>query len=147
MDRWPAPHSSEEPPFLPLAADPGAAAVRQSRRMGVCRAMLVRKTIIERMIGDVVSARADLAMLLYVYLAELEGREPYLYEVCTMTNIPLSTAHRKVARLVEENILHRSPMVVDRRRVGLRLTVSTRDLIERLLDRLTEQPDAADATA
>lgn len=114
-------------------------AAQRKRRLAMCSQMLAREEIIERIMGSHITPDAELGMLLYIYSTEQTGREPYLWEVCTATSVPLSTAHRKLTTLTGEGIIVRSPMMADRRRIGLLLTPVARELIETLLDRLIDQ--------
>ncbi|MDH7639222.1 MarR family winged helix-turn-helix transcriptional regulator [Sphingomonas oryzagri] len=130
--------NARQPEPLRGEARPAATQAQASSRIAACRDMLERGQIVERVMGQTVAPDAELAMLLYIYLAEAGGREPYLWEVCTATSTPISTAHRKLGRLTEQSLLARTMIATDRRRIGLRLTPKAQELVDRLLDRIVD---------
>lgn len=79
-------------------------------------------------------------ILLDLYLAELEERPIYLWQSCVASNIPISSAHRKISNMIESGIVERTGLASDRRRVDIALTPATRGNMHRLVDALSVVP-------
>ncbi len=108
----------------------------QDRRAQMCRAMLRRHTIVERLIGKVLSTDPYWEILLDLYLAELEQRS--LYQSCLAATAPPANAHRHSARLENMGAVTRVDDPDDHRRRTVRLTPRMREAFDQIMDEVSE---------
>lgn len=120
----------------PIAADGQAFT---ARRIATCRTMIREVRVIERVFGKRLAGNPELTMLLDLYLAQHEGRETCLWEVCNATTIPASTAHRKLGQLVDQGLIVRTEPSKDHRRITIYLTPAAIGAMDELMDRLADQ--------
>jgi hypothetical protein len=112
------------------------AAIATATRLETGRRLTRQDVMIDRTIAGRLDGRPELAILLDLCLASHERRQVYLWQACIVAGLPLSTTHRRIAKLADDGYLVRTGIRADRRRVGLEATPAAIALIERLLDRL-----------
>ena len=112
----------------------GAAARRQHKRLETCRALMEERRLIEKSLGSHLCTNPNWDMLLHLYQAELEGFAVYQSALCTVANIPHSSAHRWTANLAGRRILTRRPDPRDKRRNTVRLAPPIKDALDHILD-------------
>ncbi|CAM8658613.1 hypothetical protein [Sphingobium cupriresistens] len=112
----------------------GAAERRRHKRLGTCRALIEERRLVEKSLGIQLCANPNWDMLLHLYQAELEGFAVYQSALCTVANIPYSSAHRWTATLATRKILTRRLDLRDKRRVTVRLAPPIREALDRIMD-------------
>jgi DNA-binding MarR family transcriptional regulator len=111
-----------------------AAARRQSKRLETCRALIEERRLIEKSLGTHLCTNPNWDMLLHLYQAELEGFAVYQSALCTVANIPHSSAHRWTANLAVRKILTRRPDTRDKRRITVWLAPPIKDALDHIMD-------------
>ena len=109
------------------------------RRIEVCRLMVSMRDVVGDNLGFEVCPNPIWDMLLDLYLARFEQREVYLWPLCIASHCPLSTAHRKVLFMERRGLVIRSKIGRDRRRINVAMTDRGADLMDRILDRITDR--------
>jgi DNA-binding MarR family transcriptional regulator len=105
------------------------------RRVKTCRTLMkLRKDAIDTF-GVELSSNPILDMLFDLFLAHHEQREIYLWSLCMVANTSVATAHRKIAKLARLGMVTREMPARDRRRVGVKMSESGLEHMNRLLDR------------
>lgn len=112
----------------------GAAARQQHKRLETCRALIEERRLIEKSLGSHLCTNPNWDMLLHLYQAELEGFAVYQSALCTVANIPHSSAHRWTANLAGRRILTRRPDPRDKRRITVRLAPPVKDALDQVMD-------------
>lgn len=74
-------------------------------------------------------------MLLDLYVANLQGRSCYLWPLGVASNVPMSTAHRKLMEMAAAGLIKRTIDTADRRRVTVRLSPDCLGRLDDLMDR------------
>lgn len=103
-------------------------------RLSMCRRLIWQERCIDRVLAKHITLQADLAMLLDLYVAPRDGREAYIWEVCAVTSVPVSTASRRLRSLIASDFVRSEKGSRDRRRVTLCLTLKGKALLDRLFD-------------
>lgn len=106
----------------------------QRQRIEMCLKLNAMRQALEKCLGDGFCPTPCLDMLLELYVAESEKRAIYIWPLCMATQIPFSTAHRKVSLLEEQGLLQREHGQRDRRKIGVRMTVEGIRKVNDLLD-------------
>jgi hypothetical protein len=110
-----------------------------ARRVRVCRFLIAERRLVGEHVGFAICPSPTWDILLDLYLARQEDRTIYIWSLCVASNIPLSSAHRKIAELIHQGLLARSSDNMDGRRVSISLTVGAYNRVERLLDAIGRQ--------
>ncbi|WP_278984334.1 MarR family transcriptional regulator [Sphingobium yanoikuyae] len=117
-------------------------------RAQACRILASMREAMSDCLGSDFASTPRLDMLAQLYLAECEHRTLHAWSLCLASQVPASTAHRKVGELERdglvlcrrgaspENGAERSRRQRDHRYVRVSLTQEGRAKIVRLLDRL-----------
>ncbi|ATP19894.1 MarR family transcriptional regulator [Sphingobium yanoikuyae] len=111
-----------------------AATERRRHRLGTCRALIEERRLVEKNLGVQLCANPNWDMLLHLYQAELEGFAVYQSALCTVANIPSSSAHRWTAKLAVRKILTRRLDPRDKRRITVRLAPPIREALDHIMD-------------
>ena len=111
-----------------------AAARRRHKRLETCRALIEERRLIEKSLGSHLCTNPNWDMLLHLYQAELEGFAVYQSALCTVANIPHSSAHRWTANLAVRKILTRRPDPRDKRRITVRLAPPIKNALNHIMD-------------
>lgn len=111
-----------------------------SGRIRQCRRLIQERRTILEILGPPLCLAPMWDILLDLYLAELEERPIYLWQSCVASNIPISSAHRKISNMIESGILERTGLGSDKRRVDIALSPATRGDMHRLVDALSVAP-------
>lgn len=77
------------------------------RRLWVCRLLIKERKRIGLHLGFELCPVPAWDMLLDLYIAHHEGRAVSIWSLCVASNIPTSTAHRKIGEMVDAGILVR----------------------------------------
>jgi hypothetical protein len=85
-------------------------------------------------LGDTFFGEPVWEIMLDLYIAIREGRRVSLSSACMATSVPLSTAARLIARLIEEGHLRKVPDPHDRRRFWVELCEAKLRSMEALLE-------------
>ncbi|NWK95811.1 MarR family transcriptional regulator [Sphingobium lactosutens] len=112
----------------------GAAERRRHKRLGTCRALIEERRLVEKSLGVQLCANPNCDMLLHLYEAEPEGFAVYQSALCTVANIPYSSAHRWTATIATRKILMRRLDLRDKRRVTVRLVPPVKEALDRIMD-------------
>jgi hypothetical protein len=112
----------------------------RARRIRQCRRLIQERRIILQALRPELCLAPAWDILLDLYLAELEERPIYLWQSCVASNIPISSAHRKISHMIESGIVERTGLGSDRRCVDIALSPATRGDMHRLVDALTVIP-------
>jgi DNA-binding MarR family transcriptional regulator len=105
-------------------SDAGATAVRQ-----IIRARRAR----EQLLGNDLFADPAWDILLELYACALEQRRVTLSHASSASNVPISTALRWVAKLVNEGLVTRRDDHLDGRRSWLELSAKGRSALDRIV--------------
>lgn len=117
-------------------------------RAQACRILASMREATSDCLGSDFASTPRLDMLAQLYLAECERRTLHAWSLCLASQVPASTAHRKIGELERdglvlcrrgaspENGAERSRRQRDHRYVRVSLTQEGRAKIVRLLDRL-----------
>ncbi len=117
-------------------------------RSQACRILASMREATSDCLGSDFASTPRLDMLAQLYLAECERRTLHAWSLCLASQVPASTAHRKIGELQRdglvlcrrganpENGAERSRRQRDHRYVRVSLTQEGRAKIVRLLDRL-----------
>jgi len=111
---------------------PGAA----NRHLPLCRALIRQRQLVTDLVGSMLCANPVWDMLLDLYVADHEGRLPYIWPLSVAGKVPISSAHRKIDAMVQQGLVVRVVDESDRRRVGIQLSAEFRKRLELLFDRL-----------
>lgn len=107
------------------------------RRIDMCRRLVAMRQTIGEAIGYRICPSPVWDMLLDLYLAQYEKREVYLFSLYTAaTDIPQSTAHRKIAEMEKQGLVTRDIPRPDGRRVAISMTARGVAIVDHLLDRI-----------
>lgn len=107
------------------------------RRIDMCRRLVAMRQTIGEAIGYRICPSPVWDMLLDLYLAQYEKREVYLFSLYTVaTDIPQSTAHRKIAEMEKQGLVTRDIPRPDGRRVAISMTARGVAIVDHLLDRI-----------
>jgi DNA-binding MarR family transcriptional regulator len=103
----------------------------------MCRRLVAMRQTIGEAIGYRICPSPVWDMLLDLYLAQYEKREVYLFSLYTAaTDIPQSTAHRKIAEMEKQGLVTRDIPRPDGRRVAISMTARGVAIVDHLLDRI-----------
>jgi hypothetical protein len=103
------------------------------RRLRVCRLLVKERQRVGIHIGFELCPVPAWDMLLDLYIAHHEGRSVQIWSLCVASNIPTSTAHRKIGEMVDAGILMRGQAGG---RVMVSLSPAYREKIDGLFDDL-----------
>ena len=109
-----------------------------NHRLVLCRTLIFQRRLARQLLGPNLCANPIWDMLLDLYVADREGELLYIWPLSIAGNIPVSSAHRKIDLMVQKGFVVRTVDESDRRRVGIQLTASFRDLLDQLFDKLTQ---------
>ena len=101
-------------------------------RTAMCRALQRLERTVETAMGPQLAAGPYRALILEIYLAEMEGRT--IYQSSLSTDAAASKPHRRSIRLAELGALSRDTDSRDRRRTGLLLTATTKAALDHTMD-------------
>ena len=107
-------------------------------QIAICKTLVHQRRIIATTLGLPLVENPNLDILIELYLAQIEGRQVYVWSLCAAANAAYTTAHRKLKGLAEAGlILHRADST-DRRRVEIELTdaglAKTRDMVTQMIN-------------
>jgi DNA-binding MarR family transcriptional regulator len=117
-------------------------------RAQACRILASMREATSNCLGSDFASTPRLDMLAQLYLAECERRTLHAWSLCLASQVPASTAHRKIGELERDGLVfcrrgaspesgaERSRRRRDHRYVRVSLTREGRAKIVRLLDRL-----------
>lgn len=112
--------------------------VSGDHRLALCRTLILQRRLARELLSPNLCANPIWDMLLDLYVADREGELLHIWPLSLAGNIPISSAHRKIDLMVQKGFVVRTVDESDRRRVGIQLTASFRDLLDQLFDRLTQ---------
>lgn len=108
------------------------------RRVETCRRLITERKLIGGNLGYKLCPAPTWDSLLDLYLAHHQRRPVYLWSLCIAANIPMSSAHRKLAELVDCGLLERTADTSDGRRVSIALTAECRNRLDILFDQIAD---------
>lgn len=109
-----------------------------NRHLPLCRALIRQRQLVTDLVGSMLCANPVWDMLLDLYVADQEGRLPYIWPLSVAGRVPISSAHRKIDVMVQHGLVVRVVDESDRRRVGIQLTAQFRERLELLFNRLMQ---------
>jgi len=110
------------------------------RRLRICRLLVKERSRVGIHLGFELCPVPAWDMLLDLFIADHERRAVQIWSLCVASNIPTSTAHRKIGEMVDAGILARE---AEGGRVMVRVTPAYRDKLSALLDDLAALIDTA----
>lgn len=100
-------------------------------RVEICRLLVKERKRVGTHLGYELCPIPAWDMLLDLYMAHHERRSVQIWSLCVASNVPMSTAHRKIGEMVESGILVRE---MDGGRVMVRLSGAYLQKLDALLD-------------
>lgn len=125
---------------LPGAAPRPPAPVRgdvQHDRLSLMKTLQTLKRVRDRALPICAGSSPHWDVLLYVYEQALLGRSVSVTSACHATDVPQTTAIRKIEEMIDAGLLDRFQDPEDRRRVLLRLAPRSRETMNAVLDNMT----------
>lgn len=114
------------------------------RRIDICRLLIKERKRIGVHLGFELCPAPAWDMLLDLYVARHDRQSVQIWSLCVASNIPTSTAHRKIGEMVDAGILVREP---EGGRVIVKLSEVYVSKLEALLDDLAALAALAGDTA
>jgi hypothetical protein len=116
-----------------VVSSPTPSAIMISRA-ATCRILQHLERAIDETLGASLAASPYRALLLNIYLAEIEGRT--IFQASLSTDEAASKPHRRSIKLAQLGAVIREPDPQDRRRTDLRLTPMAKQALDQAMDKV-----------